>query len=384
MNHKEIKRKIIDLKKHSGSHSPSIETVLHQIPELKISIDACFLSNPYATELFFDQMKFDLFKNNEILKYLEYYPPQNYEVSRLLSKSIDINPKNIFVGNGAIEIIQAIIQRFVKNKLAVIIPTFSSYYEFARKDTNVIFYKLKREDNFILDVNDYISFIKKEKPDSIAIINPNNPDGGYINTQDILKITNELNFVDNIIIDESFVHFAYEDSEFNPVGLEKMAINNDKIILVKSMSKDFGIAGIRAGYSIMSQDKVAKLLENGYLWNVSGLAYYFFKLFSSKQFLQKYNLIRKKYIAETKDFLALLKKIDQFIVYPSKANFALVELPKNISSFDFSMDLLIKHGIYVRDCSDKIGLIGNYIRMASRGEESNNIIINSLKDFVNE
>lgn len=59
------------------------------------------------------------------------------------------------------------------------------------------------------------------------------------------------------------------------------------------MSKDFGIAGIRAGYGIMSADKVAKLLKNGYLWNSSGLAAYFFQLFAQKEFQLKYEEIRK-------------------------------------------------------------------------------------------
>lgn len=384
MNNKEIKNKILELNKYSGTHSPSIETVLNEIPTLSIAIDACFLSNPYATELFFDEMKHDLIKNNEILKYLEYYPPQNYEISKILSKSINIDAKNLFIGNGAIEIIQAVIQKFVKKKIVVIIPTFSSYYEFAREDTEVVFYKLKKENDFVLDINDYIDFVKSEKPDSIVIINPNNPDGGYINNNSFLKIIDELDFVENIIIDESFVHFAYEDSDYSPVSLEKLATTNDKIILIKSMSKDFGIAGIRAGYSVMSEKKVNTLLANGYLWNVSGLAFYFFRLFSNKSFLKKYSKTRKQYILETKEFLYELHKISSIKVYPSKANFALIELPKRISSFDFTTDLLIKYGIYVRDCNDKLGLNGNFIRLASRGKKHNLILINSIKNFFNE
>ena len=108
-------------------------------------------------------MRSDLITSNKILRYLEYYPPQNHVISKILSKSININYKNIFIGNGAIEIIQAVIQKFVNKKLVVIIPTFSSYYEFIRKDTEVVFYKLKKENNFKLDVDDYIDFIKSEK-----------------------------------------------------------------------------------------------------------------------------------------------------------------------------------------------------------------------------
>ena len=117
------------LKSESGSHSPSIDTVLKEVPELNIKVDACFLSNPYATELFLKYMDNDLIKKGKLRDVLEYYPPQNYDVSRYISKAIGIDPQNIFVGNGAIEAIQAVMHTFVKKKVCVIIPTFSSYYE---------------------------------------------------------------------------------------------------------------------------------------------------------------------------------------------------------------------------------------------------------------
>ena len=125
-----IKNKIQALKNLSGSHSPSIETILREIPEIKIKIDACFLSNPYATELFLNNFKNDLILNGKLRSILEYYPPQNREISKGLSNILDINASKLFIGNGAIEIIQAVIHSFCKKKICVIIPTFSSYYEF--------------------------------------------------------------------------------------------------------------------------------------------------------------------------------------------------------------------------------------------------------------
>ncbi len=137
------------------------------------------------------------------------------------------------------------------------------------------------------------------------------------------------------------------------------------MIIVKSLSKDFGIAGVRAGYAVMSEDKVKILLSNGYLWNVSGLADYFFKIYSQPDFVEEYNIVRKKYIMNTLMFLTELNALSSLKVYPSKANFALVEL-KDRTSFDFYLDLLVDSGVYVRDCSDKIGLEGEFVRIASR------------------
>jgi histidinol-phosphate/aromatic aminotransferase/cobyric acid decarboxylase-like protein len=379
----EIRTKMITLKKEAGTHSPSIHTLTQLIPGLNIKVDACFLSNPYATELYMNYFKKEIIDQNKLRDLLEFYPSQNDVIAFLLSSSINIDPKQIFIGNGAIEIIQAIIHRFSKKKMVVNIPTFSSYYEFAQDIVEVEFFKLKKENNYNLDVNEYIEFIKKEKPDTIVLINPNNPTGNYILKADLVRILKELSFVDNIIIDESFIHFAFEDEFYSEVTLSKLINDYKNLYIVKSMSKDFGIAGIRAGYAIMDEKKVNELLKNGYLWNSNGLAEHFFRLYSQEDFIKNYQIARKRYIEETQKFIIEISKVNNIKVYPSSANFVLIELPEGISSELITSILLIRHGIYVRNCADKIGLDGNYLRIASRGQVDNQTIIDVLKDLFN-
>ena len=114
----DIVNKIKNLKSESGTHSPSIDTILYECPELKIDIDACFLSNPYAMELFMKCLREDLIDNNKLRDVLEFYPPQNREVSKNISKAIKVDYRNIFVDNGSIEIIQGILYNFVAKKYA--------------------------------------------------------------------------------------------------------------------------------------------------------------------------------------------------------------------------------------------------------------------------
>ncbi len=379
----EIRNKMITLKKEAGTHSPSIHTLTQLIPGLKIKVDACFLSNPYATELYMDYFKREIIDQNKLRDLLEFYPSQNDVIAFLLSSSINIDPKQIFIGNGAIEIIQAIIHRFAKKKMVVNIPTFSSYYEFAQDMVDVEFFKLRKEDNYNLDIIEYINFIKEQKPDTIVLINPNNPTGNYILKADLIKILKELSFVENIIIDESFIHFAFEDEFYSEVTLSKLVNEYNNLYIVKSMSKDFGIAGIRAGYAIMDEKKVNQLLKNGYLWNSNGLAEHFFRLYSQKEFIANYQFARKRYIEETQKFIIDVSKVANIKVYPSSANFVLIELPEEISSELITSILLIRHGIYVRNCADKIGLEGNYLRIASRGQDDNQTIIDVLKGLFN-
>ena len=371
--------KIRELKVNSGTHSPSLYSMSDRIPEIKPEIDACFLSNPYATELFLNRFKTEMLDTNNIRDLLEFYPSQNKEIAKSISKYLEIESSNVFIGNGAIEIIQAILHNFVRDKIVVNIPTFSSYYEFVTNGTEVVFYKLNKDDNFVLDVEKYIRFVEEIKPNTIVIINPNNPDGGYINIDSIRQIVESLSWVENIIIDESFIHFASEDIENSLVSYTDIFKSNKNVILVKSMSKDFGIAGIRAGYAIMSQVKVQYLLSKGYLWNSNGLAEYFFRLYRNREFLNEYEKTRKKYITNAKIFFDQIAKIKQLKVYPSKANFALVELKDGTSASNFTSKLLIKHKIYVRNADDKIGLDGNFIRIASRTVEENEKIITAIK-----
>ena len=97
----EIHEALQKLKMKSGSHSPSIQTLKSLSSDLQIKVDACFLSNPYATDLFLAHLKHDILDNNKLRDYLEYYPSQNAEIAKKISPVIGVDHENILVGNGA-------------------------------------------------------------------------------------------------------------------------------------------------------------------------------------------------------------------------------------------------------------------------------------------
>lgn len=379
-----IAKKIKKLKDEAGTHSPSIFTMEEMIPDLSVKVDACFLSNPYATELFIRYLKRELIDTHQIRNVLEFYPSQNQVIAQLLSDHLEVDAGHIFIGNGAIEIIQAVVHNFAKRKILINIPTFSSYYEFAKSNVEVVFHQLLKEDEYRLDIESYLKRVKLEKPDTVVLINPNNPDGNYVRWEQLEMLMNELKDVETVIIDKSFIHFAYEDDNYELISYSSLAEKHKNLVLLKSMSKDFGIAGIRAGYAIMDKTRLQNLLKNGYLWNSNGLSEYFFRLYVRNDFLKEYEIERVRYIKETKEFFEKLGALPNIKVYPSKANFALIELLSGIKSGDFVTNLLIKHGVYTRTCSDKIGLDGEFIRLASRTKEENQIILNALESFTDD
>ncbi|MBA3899826.1 MAG: histidinol-phosphate aminotransferase family protein [Bacteroidetes bacterium] len=378
-----LAHKINELKKQAGSHSPSVFTLKQKLPELNIKIDACFLSNPYATDLFLSYFTREIINTGKIRDLLEFYPSQNQVISEILAPFLNVNHQNIFIGNGAIEIIQAVIHNFTQKKIIINIPTFSSYYEFVKDDVEIIYNTLEKESGYRLDIEKFLGLIKEHNPDTIVLINPNNPDGNYIVTADIQKILESVRDVKTVIIDESFIHFAYENNNFEPISTAELINKFPNLVLIKSMSKDFGIAGIRAGYAVMNKERVDKLLKSGFLWNSNGFSEYFFRLYTRADFAYDYNSVRIRYIMETIEFVKQLETINAIKVYPGRANFVLIELPELMKSIDFVTDVLIKYGIYIRTCEDKIGLQGEYIRLASRTKKENDYIFESLKSYFN-
>lgn len=377
-----IEEKYKFLKNKSGTHSPSLASIKDFIPDLKIEVDACFLSNPYATELFLEYFKKEMIDTGKVNALLEFYPSQNNIIAGFIEKRLDIEPGHVFIGNGAIEAIQAIIHRYCEGKIMITIPTFSAYYEYATAGQEVVHYQLKKEENYRLNINDYISKVEEEKPNTIVLINPNNPDGGYIKYDDLIYALDKLSWVQNIIIDESFIHFAYEDSDMELKSVVPDVMDRENVYVIKSMSKDFGIAGVRCGYTVMAKNKVQDLLKNGYLWNSNGLAEYFFRLYAREDFLERYEVVRRKYITESLFFISELNQVKNIKVYPSRANFVLIELLNGSTATDITAKLLANYGVYVRNCDDKIGLDGEFIRVAARSQAENKIIIEAIKDVV--
>jgi len=377
-----VGEQLAKLKAEAGSHSPSLLTLREQMPDLAIEVDACFISNPYATQLFLDHLQRELIDTGAIRDVLEFYPSQNQVIGALLAEHLGIGPEWVFVGNGAIEIIQAAVHNFAKRRVLVNLPTFSSYYEFADGRVDVAFHTLSKDDEFRLDPQEYLAKVREVDPDMVVLINPNNPDGSYIPHEDLLTIIAGVPPEVTVLVDESFIHFAFEDLNLDIRSVIDQVAHHPNLVVVKSMSKDFGIAGIRAGYAVMHPERISALLADGFLWNSNGLAEYFFRLYCRDDFVGEYDVVRKQYILETQLFYHQLAKVPGVRVFPSMANFALVEMPPGVTADEVTQHLLIRHGVYVRTCSDKRGLEGEFLRVASRGLRDNQRIIDALVDVL--
>ena len=246
----------------------------------------------------------------------------------------------------------------------------------------IIYHTLKKERCFKIDVDEFLADIKKQRPDTVVIINPNNPDGSYLNKTELMLLLAGLNLVETVILDESFIHYASKDQDVLS-GSALLVDQFPNLIVVKSLSKDFGIAGLRLGYAIMTESRVSKLLRYGYLWNISGFGEYFLDLFTKENFQKKYNQTRLRAIKEKDHLFKILSNIKNLKVYESSANFFLVELIDGSSAEDLVIALLVRHNIYIRSCKDKVGLVGEFVRIACRNKKENNLLKEAIASIFN-
>ena len=136
------------------------------------------------------------------------------------------------------------------------------------------------------------------------------------------------------------------------------------LVVVNSLSKSHGIAGLRLGYAVMAPLR-ARQVRASSLWNLNALAEWFCGLLTEPSYLLAYENARRRYVRDTRAFFAELDALPALRVLPSAANFALVELDRPAAAV--ASTLLARHGVYVRDCADKWGLEGGrHLRVAAR------------------
>ncbi len=356
----------LKLKSDSGLHSPSIFELKNSM-KIDIEIDSCFLCNPYAFDLFLEYLN-----KRDLTDYIKYYPPQNKILSQILSKNIDINSEFILIGNGAIQMIELIMREFEGKRKCIITPTFSTYYEF--DDQNIFYYKTHKENDFEVDINHLIEFCKANKIEVLVIVNPNNPTGTVIKKEDLKSIIRELPQT-SIIVDESFIDF-YDITQ----SVEKEVYNNKNLIVIRSLSKDFGIAGLRLGYAVCDPKINDRIFSKyGLCWNVNGIAHIFLESMGLKDFQERYQEARLKYLNHRENFYDKLKTLKNLKVYKSHANFFIIDCGKNINEI-FSF-LLFDKKIYTRILNDKLHLEDTFLRIACGTEEDNIKVYEALKEF---
>ncbi|MDA8944045.1 aminotransferase class I/II-fold pyridoxal phosphate-dependent enzyme [Porticoccaceae bacterium] len=361
------------LKQKAGNHSPSPKEIEGAIGFDPIKVDFCFLSNPYATELVISHYKNKL-SEDRLFHLFESYPASSDYVARKIASFEGINADQVVVSNGAIQAIEWVCEYWNIGKLLIPTPTFSTYYEYLDE-------KYFLAESFWLSENltaeNLLGLAEDNNCDTILLINPNNPSGEVLSLNELDKLINNLG-ERKLIIDESFCHFLDDYYEYKDY---RRNLENKSICFIKSMSKDFGVAGVRLGYIYSYDDNLLKNCRKKITWNLNNFAIAFSEILGDFMFQESYRKARREYLEARSDFYDGLCELGNVEVFPSQSNFFLIKLPEN-SDADIVQRLLLETGVYVRTMEDKIGLDQSYIRVACRRREENDYFLSTIINYV--
>lgn len=303
---------------------------------------------------------------------LSRYPdPECKEAKKEISRYFKIDYENIILGNGSTELIYLIVQTLKAKKVLIPIPTFCEY-ERALNNNNVSinFYKLKEKQEFAISINEIISQLAGI--DLTFLCNPNNPTGTFFNKKEILILVREIQkrkiF---LVLDEAFIDLYEEDSFIKEVK------NYDHLIVLRSLTKFYGLPGLRIGFGAGSSKLIKELEIQKIPWSVNCLAQIAVReMLRDEKFISK---SRSFLLKEKEFFYQELSNIEGLKVYKPSSNFIFIKLLGNISS-EGLIDQLAKKGILIRDCSNFRGLEKEkFIRVAVRTRKENLKLLEQLK-----
>jgi len=275
------------------------------------------------------------------------------ELRLLLASKLTVTPDNLLIGSGSTELIRLVATAYFGTENLAIIPqpTYSDY-EIAcyLVGAQVLKQSTLEEADFRLDVAETVDLIQKHRPKGLFLCNPNNPTGQYLSKEEVGKILSVAR--DSLVVlDEAYI--AFTEDTWSSLDL----IGRNNLVVLRSMTKDYALAGLRLGYAVAAESIISVLRRVRPPWNVSSVAQAA-GVFALKAdgYLEACGMK----IREAKEFL--VKELGSLGLspLPSQANFFLVKVG---DAANFSQALLSK-GILVRDCSS-FGL-PNYIRLAPR------------------
>ena len=329
-------------------------------------LDFCYLVNPYfPNQRLLDEM------SHSFARLLTEYPSGLRVNNLLAAKDFGVKQDYILVGNGAAELIKVLSEQML-GKVGVVRPTFEEYPNRMMPEQVVVFEA--KAPSFSYTADDLMTYFADKNIWSLVLINPDNPSGNYISYADCLRLADWCQARDiMLIMDESFIDFSMEHPTFlNNTILERY----DHLVVIKSISKSFGVPGLRLGILATSNAALMTNLRRAVsIWNINSFAEFFLQILGKyeKSYQEAMNTFRR----ERARMMAALAEVSYLRVLPSEANYVLCEVLHPHTPRELAVQLLKKHSILIKDCTSKCH--APYIRLAIRNTKDNNLLIQALK-----
>ena len=360
----ETLKNVLDYIRQISKNNEKNENLLNFKNEIKI--------NKYKEKLNFAEnrnvyMPNEQMKNalKEANKYIYNYPDyKNTEINKSLSLYFDINEENFIITKGSLEGINFLVRMFHKKKVSLFEPTFWGFKDSLIRNGVESINVESLDNNIYYNLNKLYDISKTS--DVIYICNPNNPTLSSLNKDDLINLISK-NQKCHYIIDETMLIF---DEDFFKKTMYKQISNLNNLSVIISLSKFFGIAGIRTGVLFSNKEMISNIHKLTVPYSIGIIEQYVLPVALSNKEYTKETVSK---IKENKIFLIeQLKKINCKVI-DGNTNFILVEIPNQYDTNDLTKFLENKN-IYIRNIKEAYPkLIGNWIRLSINTIENNKI-----------
>lgn len=335
-------------------------------------LDFCYLVNPY----FPPQRLVDEIQASFTTLLTEY--PSGSRVNNLLAaKTWGVPEEYITVGNGAAELIRTLLG-CLSGRLGIIRPTFEEYPHSYSSDQTIVF--VPNTNKYTYSASELIEFFGQHDISTLVLINPDNPSGNYLPHDELLELLDWCKSRDTkLILDESFVDFADEpDSSLIKTNILHQYPN---LIVIKSISKSHGVPGLRLGLLATSDSELMQQIRASLpIWNINSFAEFYLQIL--EKYRKDFELALDKFRAERGTFAAELVKIPDLNVFPSQANYFIIQL-RNITASELAERLLVDYDIFIKDLSSKLNR-NDLCRIAIRNHTDNSRLIAALREILEQ
>ena len=307
-------------------------------------------ANPVVTRFFglFDPLELN-----------DYPTPHSDQLRKKLSHCFDLSPDQFIVGNGADELLDLVIKCFIdpSDRLVMPDPTFGMYEVFGRANCAEIV-KVPLTEDWQLDVDG----ILRSKATVAMLASPNNPTGNCFRDEDLERIVKEFRGI--VVLDEAYGEYARKS--YLP-----LVSGHSHVIVLKSFSKAYGLAGLRVGYAVSNRKLVAQMYKAKAPYNVNiiseGIAV---RALSERKFLS--SVVRRI----THERQKMTRKLEAlgFVVYPSDANFLLAKAPIRSRTL---VGRLLKRGIVIKDLGAHPRLL-DHVRITLGNADQNDRLLRAI------
>lgn len=306
---------------------------------------------------------------------LVHYPDTTHdELKRALAQHHGLSPIHFTIANGSTELIYNLPAILSGNKALIISPSFSEYPKALNQHHwDVQHFALTAESDFSIDVGK-LERALADGVDVLFICNPGNPTG-KLYPQEVIEEVHRLCRAAGtfLVVDEAFMDFCEESS------VKQAIARSDEAVVLRSMTKFYGMPGLRLGYAISNAALAERLDAAGGPWRVNSLA-----LAAGTAALQDTSHNQKSLVYIQRERSALIERLARFSqlkIYPTCTNYLFVEIGGGITSRELKERLLSRR-ILIRDCASFMGLSERFFRIAVRTRDENNRLLEALGNIL--